>query len=120
MESRELVREIELDAPADDVWGLVSDPDELAGWVGEEVRGARFAQPADAERRQVRWSWAPDGVPSEVELTLTDAGARTLVRVVERPSVPTALACRCATERWDGALVVLELWALGVAAAVRA
>ncbi len=37
----EITREIELDAPADDVWRLLADPDELAGWVGDEVRERR-------------------------------------------------------------------------------
>jgi uncharacterized protein YndB with AHSA1/START domain len=117
----EIVREIELDAGADEVWEVVSDPDELAGWVGEEVRSARFAtvepEPAGPGRR-MSWRWAPDGHETDVELTVTEAGPRTLVRVVERVAVPSAHAslgaCRAA-ERWGLALLGLELWALRLA-----
>ena len=44
----EITKEIELDAPADEVWRLLSDDDELAGWVGDEVRAADIARHDDA------------------------------------------------------------------------
>jgi uncharacterized protein YndB with AHSA1/START domain len=83
----EVVREIELDAGAEDVWAVVNDPDELAGWVGDEVRSARFDQPQQVGPedggRRLSWTWAPDGRESGVELTVIPAGHRTVVRVVE-------------------------------------
>ena len=101
-------RDLELDTPLDDVWHLLTDPDELAGWVGEEVRGVAVVE--DAGARRLTWSWAPDGVASTVELTLTENGDRTRVHVVER-SAATASARAC-TLRWDDALLNLELKAL--------
>ena len=73
---------IELDAGIDEVWAFLTDPDELAGWVGDEVRGADVDR--DAIGRRLTWTWAPDGVESTVELTVTTDGGRTSVTVVER------------------------------------
>ena len=67
----EITREIELDAPADEVWRLLSDHDELAGWVGDEVRARRRRPPR--RRPAHRWTWAPDGVESTVEVELVEA-----------------------------------------------
>ena len=106
-----MTRELELDTPLDDVWRLLTDPEELAGWVGEEVRGVDVAE--DAAARRLTWSWAPDGVTSTVEVTLTEAGDRTLVHVVEHASGPGATAsARACSLRWDDALLHLELKAL--------
>ncbi|MPY95156.1 MAG: hypothetical protein GEV08_19510 [Acidimicrobiia bacterium] len=116
----EIVREIELDADADEVWEVVRDPDELAGWVGDEVRGARFSEPEAPGKRALSWTWAPDGSESDVELTVTEAGPRTLVRVVERMSEPTARALVGSADRMSDALLSLELWALRPALSIQA
>lgn len=107
----EVTREITLDAAADDVWSLLSDPDELAGWVGDEIRAADVRVGAAG----LTWTWAPDGVESMVELTVIEQGDRTTVRVVERR--PTAAgtgsgggakACLIGNA-WDDRLFGLEL-----------
>ena len=33
----QVTREIELDAPPDDVWRALTDPEQLAGWLGTEA-----------------------------------------------------------------------------------
>ena len=103
-------RDLELDSALDDVWRLLTDPDELAGWVGEEVRGIAVVE--DAGARRLTWSWAPDGVTSTVEVTLTEEGARTHVHVVERSSSGATASARACSLRWDDALLNLELKAL--------
>lgn len=105
----EMVREIELDHAAADVWRLLNDPDELAGWVGDEIRSADVL----VRDHALAWTWSPDGVESTVEVTLTEVDQRTVVRVVERSAAgtPTASARAC-TKRWDDALLTLELKAL--------
>jgi uncharacterized protein YndB with AHSA1/START domain len=108
----EVVREIELDAGPDEVWEVVNDPDELAGWVGDEVRQAHFTEPAAPGERRLAWTWAPDGSETAVELTVTDVGARTLVRVVERAMATTTLASVRIEDRWEDGLLGLELWSL--------
>jgi hypothetical protein len=103
----EMTRTIELDAGIDEVWRFLADPEELAGWVGEEVRGTVVDR--DAVGRRLTWCWAPDGVESTVELTVTADGDRTYVTVVERTAGPAPV---CSRARWDGALLDLELRAL--------
>jgi uncharacterized protein YndB with AHSA1/START domain len=114
----EVVREIELDAGPDEVWEVVRDPDELAGWVGDEVRHATFAEPAAPGERRLTWTWAPDGNESAVELTVTGEGRRSRVRVVEWAPVATSLATVQVVDRWEGALVGLELWSLTLTTAL--
>ena len=107
----EIIRELDLDAPAEDVWRLLSDPDELAGWVGDEIRGAPVV--SDESFHRLTWTWAPDGVESTVEVAIVQEGERTRVQVTERTtSMPTASARACRLARWDDALLALELRAL--------
>jgi uncharacterized protein YndB with AHSA1/START domain len=107
----QVIKEVELDRPAEEVWRILRDPDELAGWVGEEVRGAPVT--GDDGVRRLTWTWAPDGVESTVEVTLTEHDDRTRVRVIERTrGLPTASARACMAARWDDALLTLELKAL--------
>lgn len=98
----EVTREITVDAGADDVWPLLSDPDELAAWVGEEVRTADI-RVGDGS---LTWTWSPDGVESTVELTVVEEADRTTVRVVERRA--SARACSIG-DAWDDRLLGLEL-----------
>jgi uncharacterized protein YndB with AHSA1/START domain len=102
----EITREITLDADADDVWHLLSDPEELAAWVGDEVRTAdvRIGDTG------ITWTWAPDGVDSTVELTVVEVGERTTVRVTERRVGATASARACSIgDAWDDRLLGFEL-----------
>jgi uncharacterized protein YndB with AHSA1/START domain len=98
----QMTRELELDVAADDVWRLLRDPDELAAWVGDEVRGAAVV----VGERTVSWTWAPEGVESTVEVTVVEVEERTVVRVVERSAGPV-----CSMWVAD-ALLHLELRAL--------
>ena len=102
----EITREIELDAPADEVWRLLSDPDELAGWVGDEVRSAEVARHDDT--RRVAWSWAPNGIATQVEVELVESGDRTVLKVVERGPFAAARACSIG-DAWDDRLFGLEV-----------
>ena len=101
-------REVSLDAPVEDVWRFLADPEELARWLGDDVRAA--AVTSDEVDRRLSWTWSPNGVESTVELTVTEDGDRTCVQVVERSAGGAAATCSVA--RWDGALLDLELRAL--------
>jgi uncharacterized protein YndB with AHSA1/START domain len=102
----EITREITVDADADEVWRFLSDPDELAGWVGDEVRTAAV----DVGTSGLTWTWAPGGVESTVELTLVEQDGRTTVRVTERRPGATSAARACSLgDAWDERLFGLEL-----------
>jgi uncharacterized protein YndB with AHSA1/START domain len=108
-----LRRETVLDAPRDEVWPLVAEPDGLATWLADDVEldavapGERGVVREDGEERRVTieevepgrrvaLSWcAPGGEPSLVELTLDDVEddeGRTRMVVVEVPLVSLRVA----------------------------
>lgn len=103
----ELIREITVDADADEVRRLLTDVDELAAWVGDEVRLA------DVRVGGVEWTWSPDGVESTVEVTIAESDAGTTVRVVERRASGTRASCSIG-DAWDDRLLRLELRCLGL------
>ena len=125
-------RETVLDAPRDEVWALVADPEGLATWLADEVDlaavepGASGTVTEAGERRhvtieevedgrRVALSWcAPGGEPSLVELTLDDAeDARTRMVVVELPlvtlRVATVTAVRAASSAGGPRMAALAL-----------
>jgi uncharacterized protein YndB with AHSA1/START domain len=100
-------REIELDAPPDDVWEELADPDRLGAWFGAGVDLAvepggtgtfsfpggemRRARVVDVEEgRRVSFLWWPVapavGRPTHVTITIEPTGAGSRVRVREAPS----------------------------------
>ena len=98
----EVTREITVDADLDEVWRYLSDPDELAGWVGDEVRTADVR----VGEAGITWTWSPDGVESTVELTLVETEAGTTVQVTEKRA--SARACSIG-DAWDDRLFGLEV-----------
>ena len=95
-------REITLPAGRERAWACLSDPRELAGWLGDDVELTAVAPGAEGrvdgrvtrveevvEQRRVVLSWcAPGEDPSLVELVLDDAGdGATRLVVVEAPLV---------------------------------
>src|SRR5688500_7843275 len=102
----EITREITVDADADEVWRYLADDDELAGWVGDEVRHADVRRGGDG----LTWTWSPGGIESTVELTLVTEGERTTVRVTERRTAALAGARACSIgDAWDERLFGLEV-----------
>lgn len=106
-------REIELAAPADEVWESLADPDRLGAWLdaevememrpggigtfrfdGGEVRRARVID-VDVGRR-VSFTWwpiAPEaGAPTMVTITLDPSEVGTRLRVREAPSARALVA----------------------------
>lgn len=93
---------VEVDAPADEVWEAVVDPDQLSAWLNVDVEmdvqpggSARFMTP-DGRRlgvveqvvpgERLVFSWWPSpgfGRTSRVEIELSETTEGTLVRVVE-------------------------------------
>src|SRR3954470_11761300 len=115
-------RETVLEAPRDEVWSLVANPEGLETWLADDVDldaiepGAVGTVTEDGERRdvtieevedgrRVALSWcAPGGEPSLVELTLDDeADGRTRMVIVELPLVALRVAPRQAVGAWSAA-----------------
>ena len=111
----EVTREITVDAAPDEVWRFLVDPDELAGWVGDDVRGADVRIGTGG----LSWTWAPDGVESAVELTVVEDAGRTTVRVTERRAGGAARACSVG-DAWDERLFGLEVRCLARTLAIPA
>jgi uncharacterized protein YndB with AHSA1/START domain len=106
-----ITREMTVDAPADDVWAALTDPDELAVWFGANaevdlrVGGAiRFRWPNGSERRglvidldpprRLAFRWremrsvaAGPAAATVVAFTLDADGRGTRVTVTESPGI---------------------------------
>jgi len=104
-------REIELDAPPDEVWEALTEPEQLEEWFANEVdfdveRGGTFrwddgdvrhavVEEADPGRHlRIRW-WEPGGAgESEVSITLVGVPAGTRLVVTETASCDWAWGIR--------------------------
>jgi uncharacterized protein YndB with AHSA1/START domain len=115
-------RETVLDAPRDEVWTLMANPEGLETWLADDVAldaiepGAAGTVTEDGEERhvtieeveegrRVALSWcAPGGDPSLVELTLDDEeDGRTRMVIVELPLVALRVATRQTIGAWSAA-----------------
>jgi uncharacterized protein YndB with AHSA1/START domain len=126
----DVVREIELDASAEEVWRAVTEPAELAAWLGDEVeldvrpggRGrvvddgvARVVEVDDVQPgHHVSFRWWVDGEgeagASQVVITILPSGGPTRLVVRETLSGPRARATARASDlRWDVRLVCLAV-----------
>jgi uncharacterized protein YndB with AHSA1/START domain len=104
-------RVVTIDAAMDDLWRLISDPDELATWLADDVDlditpGSRGRITDDDERYEVEvdevdhgervaWRWRPVGddgsCTSRVELVVAPAPEGGTLTIIEtRPAEPIA------------------------------
>lgn len=132
-------RHVTLPASADEVWELLTRPEELRTWLGDEVvldptpgspgrvverdRPGRALVVEEVEAGQrLAWRWWVDGedpsTASRVEITLDPTEGGTLLRVVEERLPSTTSARAQAGAAWSHRLLHLEALLL-VAAAVR-
>jgi uncharacterized protein YndB with AHSA1/START domain len=128
-------RHVTLPAGLEAAWELLTNPDDLAAWLGREVDldptpgavgsvvdhdGTHHQLVVDEvePRRRLAWRWWTDGIdePSRVEITVAPSEHGTVVRVVEE-RLPAPAAGHSA-EAWSHRLLHLEALLL-VAAAVR-
>jgi uncharacterized protein YndB with AHSA1/START domain len=134
-------RHVTLPADLDEVWELLTRPEDLGAWLGHDVvldptpgAAGRVIERDGTERRLVveeadagsrlswRW-WTDDEGPdaaSRVEITLSPTHDGTLVRVVEQPlpGATASVAQASIGEVWSHRLLHLESLLL-LAAAVR-
>jgi uncharacterized protein YndB with AHSA1/START domain len=90
----DVVREVEIEAPPEDVWEALATEEGRERWLGEA--------PADVEietyepHHRLVWWWAPDGEPARVEFRIVAVPAGSRVFVTETaPRVPVASLAAC-------------------------
>jgi uncharacterized protein YndB with AHSA1/START domain len=127
MIDRVVRRSVTLDTSVDEAWRLLTDADELAGWLGEldgdriteldgTVRHVVFDDAVEGGRIGFTW-WQDDGDISEVVFTLDENDEGTTVTVEERAVLAGGKACQledaaCSMASWDDRLVRLEMTVL--------
>jgi uncharacterized protein YndB with AHSA1/START domain len=129
VEHQRVEQHVTLDAAIDDVWDALTDPDQLAAWLGGEVqldvRPAGTGRVVDEDgtvrdvlvttvdhHRRIAWHWWDDhNELSSVELTIEAIGDAVRLRVVEvlMPSAGGSERVVACTRRWTRATG--ELWA---------
>ena len=135
MDPTTITRQIDLDTPADALWDLVSDPAEMADWLGDTVEvdvrpGGEGAIVDDGivrhvvieevrESRQLSFTWwEPDdrSRASRVVFTVDTHGAGSRLTISEtRHDVSPRLSARASASavRWE--VRAVALWACTVA-----
>ena len=107
----DVTREVVLDAAPDEVWEVVTSPDQLAEWFGADVDGeiapgevVRFTSPDGAVRRaldrahgraaRAGFRWLPSATepPSRVDITIDPAHDGSVLRVTSGGSRPSISA----------------------------
>jgi uncharacterized protein YndB with AHSA1/START domain len=111
-----VTREVVLACPTDEAWGLLTDPDELAAWLGRPVD---FEVNILSDQR-VGFVWTDEGRElSTVEFVLEEAEGGTRLTVTETPmraSVAGGVRRLPIGINWDDRLLDLELLCLTRAA----
>jgi uncharacterized protein YndB with AHSA1/START domain len=127
-----ITRQVDLDLDAAQLWETISDPEQLAAWLGDDVdvamRPGEFGTITDdgivrnvrvdevVAERQVAFTWWDPTDPARrsqvvFEVTSTSTGSRlTIIETLPAPDAADAQA------RWE--IRVLCLWACTVAAAL--
>jgi uncharacterized protein YndB with AHSA1/START domain len=110
-------RTVTLDTSVEEAWRLLTDADELAGWLGtvdgdvlRELDGTarRFVVDEVVEGRRFAFTWSTDdGEVSEVAFTLDETEEGTQVTVEERAVLAGGKICQ-----WDDRLLGLEMTVL--------
>ena len=112
-----MTRDVLLDCSTEDAWELLTDQEELAGWLGRPVDFDLDV----VEGERVRFVWSDEGrAPTEVEFVLREEDGRARLTVTEtlreRASVAGGIRRFPIGPNWDDRLLDLELRCLTRAA----
>jgi uncharacterized protein YndB with AHSA1/START domain len=138
MDPTTITRQVDLDTPADELWDMVSDPDQMATWLGDSVdvdlrpggtgtvvddgivRHVQVEEVSESRRLAFTW-WESDDRSTESRVVFavgTTADGRSRLTITETLSdqSPRIVARASASKlRWE--VRVLSLWACTVAVA---
>ena len=126
----EITRQVTLDIDPEAAWDLLTRPDDVEGWLGEEVvldptpGAAGSVRDHDGTQRhlvveeveegqRLTWRWWTDGddhATSHVEITVAPSGTGALVTVIERP-LPRSLDRTVMARAQAVALAAVDAWA---------
>ena len=112
-------RSVTLDTSIEEAWRLLTDAEELAGWLGTvdgdvlreldgTVRHVTLDDVVEGERLAFTW-WTDDGGASEVVFSLDEIEDGTRITVEERAVLAGGRACQMTGCQWDDRLLGLEM-----------
>lgn len=120
-----VTRSVEIDAPTDEVWEAIADPERQALWLDDDDALLRTRTvPQVDPGRSMAWTWQhpdDDASSSRVEITVEGTGTGgSRVTVTEQlvgtgpimystPTTPTGIPERAVLHLWDRRLLGLEL-----------
>jgi uncharacterized protein YndB with AHSA1/START domain len=138
MDPTTITRQVDLDTPADELWDMVSDPDQMATWLGDSVdvdlRPGGTGTVVDdgivrdieidevSESRRLSFTWWESGdrsTASRVEFVIgRTADGRSRLTITETlPDQSPRMVARASATRLRWEVRVLSLWACTVALA---
>lgn len=132
MEPTTITRQVDLDTSSDDLWDMVSDPDQMATWLGDSVdvdvrpggtgtvvddgivRHVQFEEVTESRRLSFTWWESGDrSTESRVEFTIvTIEDGRSRLTITETlPDQSPRMAVRACAAQMRWGVRVLSLWA---------
>jgi uncharacterized protein YndB with AHSA1/START domain len=88
----EVTREVVLEAPLEEVWEALTDPDQLEEWFSEDGEERQLVVEEVETRRRVTYTWDEGRVAIEVEEI--DTGTRIVVTETGEPGWNAVFALR--------------------------
>jgi uncharacterized protein YndB with AHSA1/START domain len=88
----EVTREVVLEAPLDEVWDALTDPEQLEEWFSEDGEERELVVEEVEQGKRVAYTWEEGRVAIEVEEV--DAGTRVIVTETGEPGWNAVFALR--------------------------
>lgn len=88
----EVTREVVLDAPVEEVWDAVADPERVEEWFSEDGEERELVVEEVETGRRVSYTWEEGSVA--IELQESDGGTRVLVTETGEPGWNAVFALR--------------------------
>ena len=88
----EVTREVVLEAPLDEVWDALTDPEQLEEWFTEDGEERDLVVEEVEERKRVAYTWEEGQVA--IELEEVGAGTRVVVTETGEPGWNAVFALR--------------------------
>ena len=93
----EVTREVVLEAPVEEVWDALTDPEQLEEWFSEDGEERELVVEEVETRRRFAFTWDEGHV--EIELEEVEAGTRVLVTETGEPGWNAVFSLRALASR---------------------